>query len=304
MNIIFKKKRQTIRSKSLMQRVSGLLQRPLRIELQGRVHVFADPNAFTFSLAPRTAVPALRISELYLRDESALGAEVTRVGKLERQLTDIVRDHEMHGHSLLRTLRQTGVMMISKDHDWRAIFDQLITVDHRDTAYARIAISNYLSYLSQRRDVIGSIRLLKENASQESKAAHVGAMPESVTQIFREPVPIEAKSPTPFQRLPQGKAVTLKLLPGTDLTIQLARHCFSLAHGRDWALIADNGQRYALSDGLNSVGRSRENSVAVDSAFRNVSRRHLLVQPVDDDTIVLTDVSSCGTFVAPTALAS
>jgi len=96
----------------------------------------------------------------------------------------------------------------------------------------------------------------------------------------------------------------LRLEHGREVTIALARHRFAIAHDRGWALIADGGQRYVLRDGVNSVGRGRDNSIAVDSTLRNVSRKHLLVEPVGKDALVLTDLSSTGTFIPQTAIAS
>ena len=282
----------------------GLFQRSLTVDLQGSEHCFANPVAFDFCIAPRTAVPALRISELYSRAGSALEAEVASLRALEDQLTALLDDNRARGISLLDSFERIGVMIISKDHGWRSIFQQLLLAGNRREQYLELAIGRYLEYLAQRRDVIGSICVLKENARRAAVTRSAAAAPDSVTQIFDATVTPLAPATLPLRRLPQGEAVTVKLEQGRELQIKLARHCFSLTHGRDWALIADNGQRYVLRDGLNSVGRSRENSIAVDSAFRNVSRKHLLAQPIDGDTIVLTDVSSCGTFVAPTALAS
>ena len=63
-------------------------------------------------------------------------------------------------------------------------------------------------------------------------------------------------------------------------------------------------QKLSLARGINRVGRARDNDVALDADFRNVSRQHLLAQPVADDAIVPTDISAHGTYVSPTALAS
>jgi hypothetical protein len=107
-----------------------------------------------------------------------------------------------------------------------------------------------------------------------------------------------------LRRLPQGEAVTIKLARGGAISLKLARHRFSLTHNRDWTLVADNGKTYTLHAGVNCVGRGRDNDVSLDADFRNVSRRHLLAQPLADDVIVLTDLSSHGTYVPPTGLAS
>ncbi len=98
--------------------------------------------------------------------------------------------------------------------------------------------------------------------------------------------------------------MTIKLARGASISLKLARHQFSLSHQRGWSLMADNGKCYTLHPGVNSVGRGRDNDVPLDPDFRNVSRKHLLAQPLDGDVIMLTDVSAHGTYVPPTALAS
>ncbi len=286
----------------LLQRLSRYFVGALEIELDDRRHRFHGQRAFDFCLSARTAVPAARIAELYRRSETELEAELIGLGGLETKMKGILADYLEQRISLRATLSQTGVMMISTDHDWRAIFSQLLGWRRRDETYLRIACERYLDYLRQRRDVIGSISLLQSQARHRAEADTDIFEPLQQTQAFSLAAADElALDRTGLQRLPQGEAVVINLAAGGELAMRLAGHHFALAHGRDWALIADNGQRYLLRDGVNSIGRSRNNSIVIDSTFRNVSRRHLLAHPVGGDTIILTDVSSCGTFVAPGA---
>ncbi len=283
-----------------LRRLRRYLVRPLRLTLEGREHVFRDPRELDFCLAPRTAVPALRISELYLRAQHELDAEADALAAMEGRLAGML-DADRDGRcALTGALGSAGVRVISKDHGWRDLFDQLL-IGKAARHWLRIAVARYLGYLAQRRDVIGSISLLKAHAAAAPTAP---LAPELATRVFAEPPGETAAPDGELQRLPQGRAVTLRLAQGREIPIRLARYGFSLSHERDWILVADDGRRYVLREGLNSVGRSRDNDVRVEGACRNVSRRHLLAQPLGADAIELTDVSTCGTFVTPTALAS
>lgn len=92
---------------------------------------------------------------------------------------------------------------------------------------------------------------------------------------------------------------------GSAISLKLAKHPFSLTHNREWTLVAADGKIYTLHAGVNRVGRGRDNDVALlDADFRNVSRQHLLAQPLADDVMVLTDISVHGTYAPPAALAS
>ena len=89
-----------------------------------------------------------------------------------------------------------------------------------------------------------------------------------------------------------------------EVMIKLARHDFALAREPDWSLKAETGERFDLHAGTNCVGRSRVNEFAVNSSLKQVSRKHLIAEPLGADMIALTDVSTGGTFIPPEALAS
>ena len=57
--------------------------------------------------------------------------------------------------------------------------------------------------------------------------------------------------------------------------------------------------RHVLATGQNTVGRGSENDITLGTEFRDVSRRHLIAEPIDDHIILLTDISSHGTFAPP-----
>jgi predicted component of type VI protein secretion system len=60
-----------------------------------------------------------------------------------------------------------------------------------------------------------------------------------------------------------------------------------------------HAKRFLLQDGRNTVGRGHDNDIALDADFRNVSRRHMIIEPEDEFAILLTDLSSHGTYVPP-----
>ena len=280
-----------------------LRRKPLKLCIFDGELYFRRLRDFEFCVAPRTAVPSLRFNELFRRPTVELRAEAAKMGTLARQLQGVLDDAEQHGIFCTQTLANLGVRMISKDHDWRAIFIELVETQRVDDAYTRVALAAYLQYLGARRDVIQSLFVLKHDAGRGAAASDAFA-PDKSTVIFAHEEPLAGPSEHRLRRLPQGEAVTLRLEIGEDITIKLAKHRFSLSHQQGWSLLADNGKRYRLGPGVNSVGRSRDNDVAVDAHLANVSRKHLLAQPVGADVIVLTDISSYGTYIPSAAIAS
>ena len=103
----------------------------------------------------------------------------------------------------------------------------------------------------------------------------------------------------PYRRLPQGEAVTLHALPGHAINLLLAKYSFELINNNGWSLIDSRNRIYPLSNDLNYVGRGRENDVALSAEYRNISRKHVIVHPLDDSSVVIIDLSSHGTFVPP-----
>jgi hypothetical protein len=271
-------------------------RRRLRLRLDEREHLYTSLAEFDFAVSSRTAVPALRLAELMHRPAAELVAESDTLRTLELKLTGIIEDRLEHGISIAATLRQTGVMMFSKDHGWRAIFTSLLETARGHEDYLRVALTRYVDYLAARRDTLRTLVALR--------AADTAA--EARTTVFEAPPPAvsETAITEPMRRLPHGRAVMLRLEEGREIAIRLARHSFALAHGRDWALVTDDGQRYTLRRGINTIGRSRENDVKVNSTLRNISRRHLLLETVGPDAVMVTDLSSSGTFIPPAAIAS
>lgn len=259
---------------------------------------FASVGDFVFALDARTSVLPLRLFELQSRSAEDLQQELETVGALERRLAGVVDDHDRHARSCIDALKALGSHAISKDHEWRFIIQQICLGEGDRETFLRAALECYLRYLGGRRAVVRAI------LDARQPVAGAAFEPEKATVMFDVAVLPEPSAHEPLQRLPQGEAVTLRLADGTSVSVTLARHHFSLIHNRDWSLVADNGKRYVLRHGLNSVGRGRGNDVPLDPDYRNVSRTHLLAQPLDSDAIVLTDVSSYGTFVPRAAIAS
>lgn len=284
--------------------LSSLTERPLRLRLQGRDLIFRNCREFEFSIGARTAVPAIRIGELLQRSGAELDVEADNLRSLAMRLTGMVEDFEQRGLSISDTLGQTGIMMISKDHDWRQVFTALLDVPDQLQTYVATALRQYIRYLQARQDALKAAAAMRYGQAAAADAPLEAAMAQTMafdaTMAYSVSGNHHRVPASRLRRLPRGQAVMLKLERGRKLAIQLARHRFSLAHDGEWALVGDDGSRYVLKPGVNSVGRSRENNVPVNSQLRNISRRHLLAEPRDRDCIMLTDLSSSGTFVAPT----
>ncbi len=291
------KDRITCRPGSLSSPLKNVFRRALKLELDGRRYVFGNPEEFDFAIRSRTAVPAARIGALYFKNEQELGNEAQTLVTLEQDLKAALQRHAAEQDTLVGALREIGIMVISKDQGWRLLFDSFIQAGVTNDSYTAILIDRYLEYLAARRDAIGSISLLKASAAGAQQA------PSELATGTVEPLAAKTEASASLKRLPQGRRIKLKLVPGRDLTISLARHTFSLSHNNHWSLIARNGERYLLHSGPNSIGRSRRNHISVDSTLKAISRQHLIAEPLGKDEIAITDTSACGTYIVEDSLA-
>jgi FHA domain len=272
-------------------------RRPLEL-IWGRQKLrFAAPLDFAFALSARTSVPLSRWQKFLQSSVLELQAEQQNIDSLEQRIGAVIAAYDNHAQPCAPAVGQIGSAVFSKDHDWRIIVAHLLELPLAYDRFVRVALYKYLLYLQARHSTVRLALATKATATtpdDHSKATVLLALSPVADPFERENL----------HRLPQGQAVTLHLAHGSAIALKLAKHPFSLTHDQAWALVAADGKSYTLHAGLNRVGRSRDNDIALDPDFRNVSRRHLLVQPLSGDVIVLTDLSAHGTYVPPTALAS
>lgn len=261
---------------------------------------FENLADFEFALAARTGVPPARLHELMQRTPRELDAEALGIRSLEQRIATIVANYDTDKMPCAAAVAQLGVSVFSKDYEWRTLFARLIEQPRASNVFVHAALRKYLHYLTAR---LNTLHLVLDMRATAPMADESDDNPAKATLMYSATRGVRPFERDELQRLPQGETVTLRLAPGSAISLKLARHQFSLTHNREWTLVADNGKTYTLHAGVNCVGRSRDNDVPLDADFRNVSRKHLLAQPVGDDAILLTDISSHGTYVPPTALA-
>ena len=64
----------------------------------------------------------------------------------------------------------------------------------------------------------------------------------------------------------------------------------------------DDDVSTTLRRGKNIVGRDASCDVLMNSAYREVSRKHLIIEVAEPNLVRLTDISSHGTFLSPRLL--
>ena len=275
----------------------------LRLTLNGQQLQYKSVDDFSFAIESRTGVPTERLHELMQRTPQELWQEAESIKSVEKNLVDILEDALCDASACGPAIQNLGLQIFSKDHDSRALMQALNEFTEHYEGYKRLALIKYMQYLGARQEVLRLIFKTK-SASPQRDDSFVGDDTQSVDVVETVLFDINDlgdSQPTehPLQRLPQGEAVRAHALPRHAIQVRLAKYTFDIINDNGWALCDRTGKRYPLSDQQNVVGRGSGNDITLGRKFHNVSRRHVIMEPVDDHVILLTDISSHGTFAPP-----
>ena len=278
----------------------------LKLGVDGHELTFSTLEDFDFSLSGRAQVSAGAVTQLMQLSPADLRREATGIRDLERRFVDLLAEALKEPGAVGRQLRDVDPQQIAEDNRWRQIMSALITLGPGYDDYKRVALVKYVQYLAARRDIVKGI-YAQRFAGHEPLLGQDG----SGNSALKETVVVEHRSgdetdpvPVRFQRLPRGETIRVSLPDDGCIAIVLARHKFLLFTGEFPRMTDDNGVNYPLKVGVNVVGRHPGNDVVVGGWYRDVSRKHLLVDTSSADSVNLTDLSTHGTFVQGSLLAA
>ncbi len=272
---------------------------PLKFKLDGRALSFATLDDFAFSLSGRTQIAADRVANLMQLTPSELRREATEIRDLERRFVDLLADALKNPGAVGELLRGIDANLIAEDHQWRAIMAALAGEGLGFDEYKHLALVKYMQYLAARRDIVKSI-YAQRFAGQEPLVGQdpaVDGNAKSTLIIDEGAEPETESSQLRFTRLPRGETVMVRTPSSGALSILLSRHKFQLFATDTPRLTDDNGVNYPLIAGVNVIGRHPDNDVVVGGWYRDVSRKHLMVDTGDMGNLSLTDLSTHGTFL-------
>jgi len=286
---------------------------PLALDYGSNVLRFPSPHEFEFALAARVAPPAARAAEWEHLTLFELRRMATDIRKLEHRYAEIMTAALERGRSLGRLFKKLDAKAFSIDHDWRSIFGALSESDDaRLDAYRQVALAKYMQYLHSRQAVIQHLYTSRtmeaETPAAPSSSGSVAkfsgdvAAPSSLheTAIFDlTDQNIADEASETMWPLPRGESIGLTLTGQGVIDLALANCVFALEPGASGTTLKDleGGRRYELRRGRNTLGRDHTCDIVVDVNYKEVSRRHLLIDCIDEHTLVLIDMSSHGTRV-------
>lgn len=278
---------------------------PARLNVDGKVLTFHTLEEFEFCLDPRTEVPARKVAELLQKPLQHLRDEARNIRHVEQRfmqvLTDAMDDPAALGPSITAIDRQ----LFTQDFRWRSIVSSLDVLGPERDDFRRAALVRYVQYLRSRQFA------LREAYAEYKRREHVAIIPEPEPDSDNAAQPLSLRETAIFdvadlapreggptlEPLPRGQTVGVRMSPGAPLEIVLSNHRFELLTGEPYTLKDALGSEYSLRRGRNTVGRDVHNEIVVDPGFRDVSRKHLVIEPQAPDYVHFTDLSSHGTYI-------
>lgn len=274
---------------------------PLTLEVDDLTVRFTTVDDLKFALDGKTQLPVSKYDELRSLTLDALRKQAVDIRKVEGRLLQILEFSFSEPLAVDYQLREMDVRVFSEDHAWRDLIEALNEQGSEFAEYKRIALVKYLQYLANRQELIKRVYWIKSKKTQDGNQANSENGVQSLidTSIFdgNETAGLLKSDEETFERLPRGEPRDIRLLPGQQMELRLSVHVFKLVRADGAYLIDETGQEHALKARRSTVGRSSDNDVVLDTSYRAISRKHLILEFPSKDRVILTDRSSHGTFV-------
>ncbi|MGH7485503.1 MAG: FHA domain-containing protein, partial [bacterium] len=233
-------------------------------------------------------------------DGHALTREVRHVSRAYKNAVDIMVRAAETGQSVMRLWRQLDISRVPDDHDWPSILFAIGNADRFPDGFHRVALAHYIRYLDARRNLVDSLQ--HESRKMESMGNRP-VVPASMRGLMGEEPRFTTTRHSVYARLPRRRSITVSFDTQPNLTLYLARNRFLLRQDSGSVqLLGQDGAAYPLHSGRNTIGRSSQCDIRVETSQSDISREHLLIEIDVDGHVSLTDLSSRGTYVAPELL--
>jgi hypothetical protein len=287
----------------------------VQLNIDGQILTFNTLSDFEFCLDARTEVPARKVAELLNQPLETLRNEAKSIRRVEQRFMQVLTEALDDAATLTRSMKSLDRQLFSQDYRWRSIVVALdyAAVDRND--FRRAVMVRYVQYLRsrqqalrhayqeyKRRKKLSSAALPEPAIEVEPEAEPKVAPPFKETAIFEVGELRSSEGARNPETLPRGQPVAIRM-PDKPIEVLLSDHRFELLRGEPYLFRDALGSEYSLRRGKNTIGRDTHNDIVVNPGFRDVSRRHLIVETLGDDRVQITDLSSHGTSIGVPALA-
>lgn len=282
----------------------------MQLEIGERKINFSSLADFEFCLSARTTIPMAKLVEIMGHSSSQLQKESRVIKGIEKQFILILGKSIGDLSCIKQLLDDINLSTFSQDHQWRDIMAGLRESDKKFNCYRRLALVKYLQYLSSRQEAIKYAYFNNENLSNK---AQEGEQQVPSEDEYKETLILDSElfewekgdsKRDVFERMPKGEPFVVTLAADDVVSVVLSRHSCKIGLDAEAqpVFIDHTGREYSLVSGENKVGRGSGGDIILDASLRDISRTHLVIENLGDNTLKIVDLSSHGTYVDPKVL--
>ena len=282
-----------------------LFSKPIELTIGEQTLKFHSLIDFEFALNGRTSIPSNKITDMVRFSTIQLKKEAHTIKEVEKRFVALLSKSIENPESIDRALREIDPLTFSQDHGWREIIFALNNYQEDELSeFKRMAIVKYMQYLAARQEIIKylyseKVKVIPDSSTMDS--APDDAMKTTVildSTVLASPEDMKkSENDETMERMPKGECVNLNLQPGREVTLQLSKHECKLIGGDKIRFVDHQGNSHDIGDGRNVVGRDTVSTIMMDTSLRDISRLHLVIEKKDNHNLLLTDLSSHGTFM-------
>jgi hypothetical protein len=285
-----------------------LFGKPLQLKIGEQTISFMSIADFEFCLSGKTSVPSSKITAMVKCTPKQLQTEAHTIKDIEKRFVSILTRSIEDTNSISRSLKELDTSIFSQDHSWRNIIAALNEGGDEFNPFRRVALVKYMQYLSSRQEIIKYLYSEKKKPTAEKQDSVDNNLIDD--EQFKDTLVFEntifqpnsnSKIDGEFERMPKGESVVAILKPNERIIIMLSKHKCEIESNGKICFIDQSNRKHTLDIGRNVIGRDVTSTVAIDPSLRDVSRMHLVIENLGNNSLQLTDLSSHGTYI-PTAL--
>lgn len=273
-----------------------IFTKPVELNIDDKVITFKSMDDFEFAMTARTMIPQERITEAIDATPGELDLESNAMVIAIEQISELLNQSSEPG-DVTQKLKAINPVIFSNDNNWRDIFFALKKDRSNESSkYKLIALTAYLQYLTNRQEMIQSIKARLEKSHDQKESAEAAEFKTGELDLddnFDSKVLAKELGMT---HMPTAEYVVFELEEGDEVALLLANYQCKLI-AKDGIKFVDNENvEHPIMIGLNKIGRGRECKVRFTDTMQRISRLHLIIINHDNKKLELTDLSTYGTY--------
>ena len=275
--------------------LQNIFTKPIELKIDDKVITFKSIDDFEFALAARTTIPLDKVTDAINATPNDLDLELNAIEVAIEQLSEL-NDESTETGDVTQRLKAINPVIFSNDHGWRDIFFALKKDQSSESSkYKQIALTAYLKYLSNRQEMIQTIKAqLVNNHNQKDNAEEPQFRTGELELDEKFDSSILAKE-LGMTTMPKAEPVIFEINEGNEIALLLANYQCKLVAKEGIKFVDNNNIEYPMTIGMNKVGRGSECKVRFADTMQRISRLHLMIINHDDNKLELTDLSTYGT---------